>query len=110
MLFRSAVKCVDIGRNTSGEGDYLEVMITLIEAYEAKHFPVDLPNPVDAIRFRMEQSGLSPPVEEPPPPPEPEAPQEDEDAVKEPPPKPVEKPKPIEKPKPVVKPNPVQKP
>lgn len=41
------------------EGDYLEVMITLIEAYEAKHFPVDLPNPVDAIRFRMEQSGLS---------------------------------------------------
>ena len=34
-------------------------MITLIEAYEAKHFPVDLPNPVDAIRFRMEQSGLS---------------------------------------------------
>lgn len=41
------------------EGDYLEVMITLIEAYEAKHFPVDLPNPLDAIRFRMEQSGLS---------------------------------------------------
>ncbi|NNA97282.1 helix-turn-helix domain-containing protein [Pseudomonas gessardii] len=41
------------------EGDYLEVMITLIEAYEAKHFPVDLPSPVDAIRFRMEQSGLS---------------------------------------------------
>ena len=41
------------------EGDYLEVMITLIEAYEAKHSPVDLPNPVDAIRFRMEQSGLS---------------------------------------------------
>lgn len=41
------------------EGDYLEIMITLIEAYEAKHFPVDLPNPVDAIRFRMEQSGLS---------------------------------------------------
>lgn len=41
------------------EGDYLEVMITLIEAYEGKHFPVDLPNPLDAIRFRMEQSGLS---------------------------------------------------
>ena len=42
------------------EGDYLDVMITLIEAYEAKHFPMELPNPVDAIRFRMEQSGLSP--------------------------------------------------
>ncbi|ROM58108.1 transcriptional regulator [Pseudomonas poae] len=41
------------------EGDYFDVMITLIEAYEAKHFPIDLPNPIDAIRFRMEQSGLS---------------------------------------------------
>ena len=41
------------------EGDYFDVMITLIEAYEAKQFPVDLPNPIDAIRFRMEQSGLS---------------------------------------------------
>ena len=42
------------------EGDYLEVVITLIEAYEARHFPIDLPNPVDSIRFRMEPSGLSP--------------------------------------------------
>jgi len=41
------------------EGDYFDVMVTLIEAYEARHFPVDLPNPIDAIRFRMEQSGLS---------------------------------------------------
>ncbi|MBV4477213.1 transcriptional regulator [Pseudomonas sp. B2M1-30] len=41
------------------EGDYFDIMITLIEAYEAKQFPLDLPNPIDAIRFRMEQSGLS---------------------------------------------------
>lgn len=41
------------------EGDYFEIMITLIEAYEAKNFPLDLPNPIDAIKFRMEQSGLS---------------------------------------------------
>lgn len=41
------------------EGDYFEIMITLIEAYESKNFPVDLPNPIDAIKFRMEQSGLS---------------------------------------------------
>ena len=34
-------------------------MLTLVEAYEAKHFPVDLPNPIDAIKFRMEQSGLT---------------------------------------------------
>lgn len=41
------------------EGDFFEVMITLIEAYEAKHFPVDLPDPIEAIKFRMEQSGLT---------------------------------------------------
>lgn len=41
------------------EGDYFDIMITLIEAYEAKQYPVDLPNPIDAIKFRMEQSGLS---------------------------------------------------
>ncbi|MDI3356079.1 transcriptional regulator [Pseudomonas sp. UYIF39] len=41
------------------EDDYFDSMITLIEAYESKRFPVDLPNPIDAIKFRMEQSGLS---------------------------------------------------
>ena len=35
------------------DGDAFEVLLTLIEAYEAKHFPVDLPDPVEAIRFRM---------------------------------------------------------
>lgn len=43
----------------SPDGDAFEVLLTLIEAYEAKHFPVDLPDPVEAIRFRMEQSGLT---------------------------------------------------
>jgi len=41
------------------EGDYFDIMITLIGAYEAKQFPIDLPNPIEAIKFRMEQSGLS---------------------------------------------------
>lgn len=43
----------------SPDGDAFEVLLTLIEAYEAKHFPVDLPDPVEAIRFRMEQSELT---------------------------------------------------
>jgi HTH-type transcriptional regulator / antitoxin HigA len=43
----------------TAEGDVFEVMVTLIEAYEAKHFPVDLPDPIEAIKFRMEQSGLT---------------------------------------------------
>jgi antitoxin component HigA of HigAB toxin-antitoxin module len=40
------------------DGDRFEVLLTLVEAYEAKHFPVDLPDPVDAIKFRMEQAGI----------------------------------------------------
>jgi len=41
------------------EGDRLDVLATLIEAYEPAHFPMDLPDAVDAIKFRMEQSGLT---------------------------------------------------
>ena len=44
----------------SPEGDRFEVLVTLLEAYEAKHFPIDLPDPVEAIKFRMEQAGLAP--------------------------------------------------
>ena len=42
------------------EGDRFEILLTLAEAYEAKQFPVDRPDPVEAIKFRMEQSGLTP--------------------------------------------------
>ena len=41
------------------EGEKLDVMVTLIEAYEAKHFPLDLPDPVEAIKFEMERKGLT---------------------------------------------------
>ncbi|SOF01739.1 Antitoxin component HigA of the HigAB toxin-antitoxin module, contains an N-terminal HTH domain [Burkholderia sp. OK233] len=41
------------------EGDCLEVLATLVERYEAEHFPLDLPDPIEAIKFRMEQAGLS---------------------------------------------------
>ena len=39
--------------------DRLEVLATLIERYEGQHFPLDLPDPIEAIKFRMEQAGLS---------------------------------------------------
>ncbi|MDD5388495.1 MAG: transcriptional regulator [Gallionellaceae bacterium] len=42
------------------EGDRFDILLTLAEVYEAKHFPVDLPDPVEAIKFRMEQGGLTP--------------------------------------------------
>ena len=41
------------------DGDMLEVMSTLIVAYEAKHFPVGPADPIEAIKFRMDQQGLS---------------------------------------------------
>jgi HTH-type transcriptional regulator / antitoxin HigA len=41
------------------EGDRLDVLATLIDAYEAVHYPVDPPDPIEAIKFRMEQQGLS---------------------------------------------------
>ena len=41
------------------EGDRLDVLATLIDAYEAEHVPIDPPDPVEAIRFRMEQQGLT---------------------------------------------------
>ena len=41
------------------EGDRLDVLATLVEAYEAKHYPMDPPDPIEAIRFRMEQQGIT---------------------------------------------------
>ena len=43
----------------SAEGDRFEILLTLVEAYEAKHFPIAAPDPIEAIRFRMEQGGLT---------------------------------------------------
>ena len=40
------------------EGDELEIIVTLVEAYEKKHFNIAPPDPVEAIKFRMEQLGL----------------------------------------------------
>jgi HTH-type transcriptional regulator/antitoxin HigA len=42
------------------QGDRLDVLATLVEAYERKHFPIDPPDPIEAIRFRLEQKGLDP--------------------------------------------------
>lgn len=41
------------------EADEMEVLVTLIEAYENKHYPISPPDPVEAIKFRMEQQGLT---------------------------------------------------
>lgn len=41
------------------EGDELEILGILIEQYESEHFPIDLPDPIEAIKFRMEQLGYT---------------------------------------------------
>ncbi len=50
---------MDAAPNTP-KGERLDVLVALVEAYERKHYPLDLPDPVEAIKFRMEQMGLSP--------------------------------------------------
>src|SRR2546428_6399237 len=41
------------------KGDRLDILATLIDAYEAEHYPMDPPDPIEAIKFRMEQQGLT---------------------------------------------------
>lgn len=43
----------------SPKGERLNVLTTLVEAYDAKHFPMELPDPVEAIKFEMERRGLA---------------------------------------------------
>jgi len=44
----------------TAEDDRLDVLATLVDAYESEHFPMDPPDPIEAIRFRLEQQGLDP--------------------------------------------------
>ena len=61
--YRAALKQVEAlmaAERDTPEGERLDVLVTLVEAYESKHYPLDLPDPVEAIRFRMEQKGMTP--------------------------------------------------
>ncbi len=60
--YRAALKQAEklmTARANSPEGENLDVLVTLIEAYERKHYPLDLPDPVEAIKFEMDQRGLT---------------------------------------------------
>lgn len=46
-------------RSGTPAGDRLDIVATLIDAYESKQFPMDPPDPIEAIKFRMEQQGLT---------------------------------------------------
>ena len=49
-----------VSRKNAAEEAEMEILVTLIEAYEHKHFPIGPADPVDAIKFRLEQQGLTP--------------------------------------------------
>jgi HTH-type transcriptional regulator/antitoxin HigA len=48
----------DASRDTP-EGDRLDMLITLVEAYEAEHYPIPAPDPIEAIKYYMESRGLT---------------------------------------------------
>ena len=49
-----------MAKQNTAEGDRLDVLVTLVEAWERKHYPLDLPDPVEATKYHMEQNGLQP--------------------------------------------------
>ena len=60
--YQQALKRLEVifdARPGSPEGDELEVLGILLEKYEQKHYPVDFPDPIEAIKFRMEQIGYN---------------------------------------------------
>lgn len=46
-------------KSGTADGDRLDVLATLIDVYEGQHYPMDPPDPIEAILFRMEQQGLT---------------------------------------------------
>lgn len=61
--YRAALKEIEAlmaAERDSPEGERLDVLVTLVEAYENKHYRFDLPDPVEAIKFRMEQKRMTP--------------------------------------------------
>jgi len=60
--YRAALKEIDtlmVANPDTLKGEKLDILVTLVEAYEQKHYPLDLPDPVEAIKFEMEQKGLT---------------------------------------------------
>ena len=61
--YRHALKEIEAlmqAKRNTPEGDRLDMLVTLVEAWERKYYPLDLPDPVEAIKYHMEQNGLAP--------------------------------------------------
>ena len=60
--YNSAINRIETlwkAKKDTPEGDELDLLVTLVESYEIKHYPIAPPNPIDAIKFRMEQMGMT---------------------------------------------------
>lgn len=53
------IEAIFDAKSGTSEGDELEILGILVEDYEKRHHPIDAPDPVEAVRFRMEQLGLT---------------------------------------------------
>jgi HTH-type transcriptional regulator/antitoxin HigA len=61
--YRAALRQIETLMNAqenTSEGDLLDILVTLVEAYERKAYPMSLPDPVEAIKFHMEQNEMTP--------------------------------------------------
>ncbi len=61
--YRQALKKIESlmrAKRSTPKGDRLDILVTLVEAFERKHYPLDLPDPVEAIKYHMDQNGLQP--------------------------------------------------
>jgi len=60
--YRAALKEIEalmMAAPNTPKGEKLDILVTLVESWEHKHYPLDLPDPVEAIKFEMEQKGLT---------------------------------------------------
>lgn len=60
--YKAALKRIDElfdSKPGTPEADELELLVALVEIYEKEHYPIDAPDPISAIKFRMEQEGLT---------------------------------------------------
>jgi HTH-type transcriptional regulator / antitoxin HigA len=61
--YRTALKRIEglmRAKRGTPEGDRLDVLVTLVEAWERRHYPFDFPDPIEAIKYHMDQKGLQP--------------------------------------------------
>jgi HTH-type transcriptional regulator/antitoxin HigA len=61
--YRNALKRIESlmrAKRSTPEGDRLDVLVTLVEAWERQHYPLGFPDPIEAIKYHMDQNGLQP--------------------------------------------------